>query len=114
MLERLPKAFDDGVFFWVKGGAGDQNKKKKSGLVLFSPVLPSSSHFCFLMVQLRCPHLQSGVNHQVLQQWKALLRSTECPTVRPVSLTRLHSFSTYGKQGKPSLPGACMKDMANL
>ncbi|KAI8335515.1 hypothetical protein BC941DRAFT_430529 [Chlamydoabsidia padenii] len=51
------------------------------------------------MVQLRCHHLQNGVNQQVLQQWKALLRSAQCQNMRPVSLTRHQSFSTQSKQG---------------
>ncbi|ORZ05382.1 hypothetical protein BCR42DRAFT_428182 [Absidia repens] len=49
------------------------------------------------MVLLRCHHLQSGVNQQVLQQWK-VIRSAQCQSMRPLTLTGRHSFSSQDRK----------------
>ncbi|KAI9307551.1 hypothetical protein BJ944DRAFT_228521 [Cunninghamella echinulata] len=50
------------------------------------------------MVHLRCQYIQSRINHQTLQQWRTLLRNTQCQQWRLSNLSKQRLFSTHSKK----------------
>ncbi|CAO3620928.1 unnamed protein product [Cunninghamella blakesleeana] len=51
------------------------------------------------MVHLRCRYIQSGINQQALQQWRTLLRNTQCQQWRLIHLSKQRLVSTHSKKG---------------